>query len=176
MRISFCTSTLALSWPAINLRTRRLCGRPPFWDRHQARLFKKIKEDPVKFPTKWDWDKITEEGDSRVSTPYSRAVSPMARQRLIAETQHTHVHVFVPATCVCLSQSWRVPACPLPRPAHSQGLDSADADEGSKGENNCRQHAAPPVVRRLREYSIAVPWNYSHASFSEHANTECPLC
>lgn len=44
-----------------------LCGRPPFWDRHQARLFKKIKEDPVKFPNKWDWDKITDEAKDLIT-------------------------------------------------------------------------------------------------------------
>eukprot|EP01052_Picozoa_sp_SAG31_P032038 SAG31_NODE_3468_length_4238_cov_112.307321_4_plen_143_part_00 len=30
-----------------------LCGRPPFWSRNQQRLFKLIKNEPVKFPDRY---------------------------------------------------------------------------------------------------------------------------
>ena len=39
----------------LTLSCRRGTGRGPG-------LFKKIKEEPVTFPRKWDWDKISPEG------------------------------------------------------------------------------------------------------------------
>lgn len=63
-----------------------LCGRPPFWDRHQPRLFKKIKEEPVTFPRKWDWDKISPEAKDLIQ----RMLMKDPKQRITAVNMSKH--------------------------------------------------------------------------------------
>ena len=44
-----------------------LCGRPPFWDKHPRKLFKRIISAPLEFPDAYGWDQVSADAKALLS-------------------------------------------------------------------------------------------------------------